>query len=89
VSDSAVVELLSQHVQLISQVERLWTVFIVLAFLGALLIVVILFAAVWSVRTVNRQQRELEGKFTLLIDILLEGVKRERERRERLEAHGD
>lgn len=78
-------ELLQQHTELLIQIDKVWIALVASAFVGLMFILLMMFAAAWSVRTVNKRQsnseeqiREINSKFTLLIDILLEDAKRRR-----------
>jgi hypothetical protein len=71
--------LIEQHSQLMVQVNNVWIALAVFAAIGIAFIAAMLFAAAWSVKTVNNRQSKTEemvldltGKFNLLIDILLE-----------------
>jgi len=65
-------ELARQHVALLSSLAQLWTIFVVLVLLGLAFLVCMFLLAAWSVNRVNKRQIDLEGKFTLLIDVLLQ-----------------
>jgi uncharacterized membrane protein YjgN (DUF898 family) len=89
-------ELIKQHTEQLAELQKLWLVFIVLMFLGLIFLVTMLAAAAWSVRTVvnrqvageaeiTRQQLELQGKFSLLIDVLLKTVRRQDDRSQSLQ----
>lgn len=70
--DQITTELIRQHLELLDQIRNVYTALAIIAFLGLLFLVVVCGLAVWSVQMVNRRQSALEGKFTLLIDVLLE-----------------
>ena len=83
--------LIKQHVDLLSEIQKLWVAFTVIVVLGLIFLVAMLLAAAWSVYVVNKRQTgnvvgikegqaALEGKFSLLIDVLLETEKNRRER---------
>lgn len=73
-------ELIRQHVELVAKLDQLWAAFIILILLGLMFLVSMLLAAAWSVHTVNKRQLSLEGKFNLLIDVLLQTEKNRREK---------
>ena len=72
--------LVGQHATLIEQLDRIWIVLLLLVFMELLFMAAMVAAAAWSVKTVvgsvGTGQAELEGKFRLLIDILLEDARR-------------
>jgi len=69
----------------VADLDRIWLGLLFVIFLMMLFIGVVIAAAAWSVRlvinSVEKRQLELEGKFTLLIDILLEDARRKNELR--------
>lgn len=64
-------ELIRQHIEIAANIERLWYVFVVLVFLGLVFLGTVIALAAWSVNNVNKRQGDLEGKFGLLIEVLL------------------
>ena len=71
-----------QHATIMSEIQQIYLALAVVAFLALLFLACMFGAAAWSVRMVNNRQRELEGKFSLLIDILLERARREMQARQ-------
>lgn len=67
--------LVNQHTQLLLQMERIWTAFIILAFLGLLFLLAIFITAIWSVRSVNKRQALTEGKWNTLVELLIHNAK--------------
>ena len=76
-SEADAATLLQQHSQLMAEVTNVYLALAVCAFIGVIFLAAMIGAAVWSVRMVNNRQRELEAKFTLLIDVLLERARRD------------
>lgn len=83
-------ELLKQHVQLLQVVSQLQVGVIIACFAVIVMLAVMCWLAAWSVNSVNKQVSQkhtnlenkydaLEGKFSLLVDVLLEKARRENE----------
>lgn len=73
--------LFQQHAALMGEIQNVYVALAIFAFIGLAFIVLMFGAAAWSVRMVNGRQRELEGKFSLLIDVLLQRARNDIEAR--------
>ncbi len=65
---NAYAELVRQHIALLQEIDRMWTVLVLLVFLMLVGTVCMVVCAI----LIYKKQRDLEAKFTLLIDVLLE-----------------
>lgn len=81
-TDDQYAAILTQHLSLLEQIHTLWVVLIVLVGVGLVALLLMFFAAAWSVTKVNERtdarHKELEAKFMLLIDALLGRIANER-----------
>lgn len=85
-TDADISEMLRQHAQILDTLTNLWTAEVLMLWGGLMFIALMLFAAAWSVRSVNRRQdqterrwearqEQLEQKWVQLVDLLIHNVK--------------
>lgn len=67
-SDAEFAAIMQQHTQL-------WTAVVVLAFLQLLFMLGMVFAAVWSVRSVTKRQDATEAKWNELVSLLIHNAR--------------
>lgn len=60
-----------------TEVQNVYIALAIACMIGLVVMLCIFGVAAWSVRSVNRRTANLEGKFTLLIDVLLKQAERE------------
>jgi hypothetical protein len=80
--EAQVAEIMRQHIEILVQIKGIWIALVIGAILALAFLGLMMYAAAWSVTKVNeqtakliltetRERKELEAKFTLLIDALI------------------
>ena len=81
IDPAAIALLVQQHQILTDELTKVISALQLMVFGGILFFGCMILLAAWSVYSVNKRQKVLEGKFNLLVDLMLKAAEREVERR--------